>query len=948
MDSDRWKRINTIFHDALDLAPADRQGFVASATSGDEELQSEVEALLRADEGAGTYLESPILISDSGARETPMLPVGTLLCGRFRIIRKIAEGGMGQVYEASDVELKSQVALKVIRPEIASDPTVLARFRQEVKLARRITHPNVCRTYDFEHDVIVDEAQGAPRHIYFLTMEFLPGETLAARIRRAGALPKHEALAIARQIADAIDCAHSQGIIHRDLKPGNVMLSSDISAKPSSEPRAVITDFGLARVVPLNSDDEAQSISNFQGWPVGTMAYMSPEQLESSKVSSATDIYSFGLILFEMISGRRAFPAETFLEGISERISGLTPFSKESVANFPAAWSAAIESCLTAKPSERPALAAKVISALEGRTPSPILKNRFKSFPVKKVAWLLAPVLPLIPVGYFFLPSPHIRITGYKQLTYDGRMKLIAGTDGKWLYVTSGPGQVPLSRVPVDGGKPEALPAKIPVTGLSDWDVSQDGSKVLVGIDEPDRKPLMSLWSFPVHNEGSPTELATGIHLVGGYTPGGDSVIYSNAHGDIYQVRVDGTGTHRIASLGPGTHDVRMSPDGRVIRAFRDGVIWEMSANGSGLHKLLPNWHEPGVPSAGRWSLDCNLYVFWQVLEGGSNQLWAIDERRGLFRHPSHEPVQLTSGPIDWNRPVPGKNGSELYAMGNSWRGELSRIDTRTGQTQPFLGGISVEEVAFSPDGKSVTYTAYPFRVLWIANRDGTHAIQLTHDPINSAVNSRWSPDGRQILFMNAPLGSRTVAYTVSPEGGAPQPLLPDDRENESDPNWSPDGRRIVLTGGDFADLTKQYLRILDRATNRLTTITGSTGLWSPRWSPDGHHIAALTGSGAGAALRIFDLESQKWSELPSGGNVAYPTFSHDGKYLYYLCFMPNENGIYRVQIDGGSPELIANLTASQLASLWGTSFSLDPSDVPIVTREIGTSDVYSMQIEFK
>ena len=199
---------------------------MASATGGDEQLQSELEALLRADEGAGSYLESPLLAQDSEAIETPILPEGALLCGRFRIIRKIAEGGMGQVYEATDTELRSQVALKVIRPEIATDPAVLVRFRQEVKLARRITHPNVCRTYDFERGVIVDESHGTKRDIYFLTMEFLPGETLAEKIRRTGALQSEEALAIARQIADAIDSAHSLGIIHRDLKPGNVMLSS--------------------------------------------------------------------------------------------------------------------------------------------------------------------------------------------------------------------------------------------------------------------------------------------------------------------------------------------------------------------------------------------------------------------------------------------------------------------------------------------------------------------------------------------------------------------------------------------------------------------------------------------------------------------------------------------------------------------------------------------------
>jgi len=282
--------------------------------------------------------------------------------------------------------------------------------------------------------------------------------------------------------------------------------------------------------------------------------------------------------------------------------------------------------------------------------------------------------------------------------------------------------------------------------------------------------------------------------------------------------------------------------------------------------------------------------------------------------------------------------------MGNSWRGELSRIDPKTGQLQPFLGGIPAEHVAFSPDGKFVTYTAYPIRVLWRANRDGTHAVQLTDDQINSVGNPRWSPDGKRILFMNAPLQARAVAYTVSAEGGSPQQLLPEDKQEQADPNWSPDGKKVVLTGGDSANVTKQYLRILDSATNRLTTVAQSTGLWSPRWSPDGRYIAAL--SREGPALRVFDLESQKWSALATEGNIGYPAFSRDGKYLYYLSFAPTKNGIYRVPVTGGRPERISELTAWPLTGLWGSSFSLDPSDIPLVTREIGTSDIYSLQIE--
>lgn len=950
IDQDRWKEVNRIFHAALEVPASERHQFVLTASKGNPDVRAEVELLLQADQDAGSYLATPLISPNMSSTNPVTVCPGDELCGRFRITREIAEGGMGQVFEAFDSELGISVALKVIRPEIAHDPRSLARFRQEVRLARQVSHPNVCRMFDIQRDTLPSEASpGEKREVVFLTMEFLPGETLAARISRKGPIHTDLALRLARQISSAIDAAHALGIVHRDLKPGNIMLVPSGHSDPDEELRAVITDFGLARFASPTRGPDPSSSSQAYGWPVGTIAYMSPEQLQNSSVSGATDLYAFGLVLFEIVAGKRMFPAENFLEGISERIAGLSPSLKKNMENLPPVWFAAIECCLRTNPSERPSSATEVVEILDGdRVPSVSTKHAKGSW-YKKAVWLIVPVLSLVSVilvWNFYRPLPHIRVSSYKQLTHDGQLKFIAGTDGKWLYVTSGPagGPASLSRVSVKGGELEALPAKIPVTSELDWDVSQDGSKALVGVHEPGNGSPISLYNVPT-NGGPPIKLATGDGLVGSFTPAGDSVTYFTREGDVYQVRIDGIGTRRLASLGPGASDVRMSPDGKVIRVFRDGALWEMSADGSGLHKLLPNWHETGFLECGRWSRDGSLYAFWQVVESGSNQLWALAERRGLFRRPSHEAVQLTNGPIDWNRPVPGKDGTQVYALGNSWRGELSRIDAHSGNFRPFLGGISAEHVEFSPDGKFVIYTGYSPRVLWKANRDGTHAVQLTEAPINSVVDPHWSRDGKQILFMNARVGARAVAYTVSTEGGSPQRLLLDDQEEQADPNWSPDGKRIVLTGGEPANVTKRYIRVLDCATHRLIMIPQSTGLSSPRWSPDGRHIAAL--SSEKPALRVFDLKSQKWSAVTTDGNISYTTFSHDGKYLYYLSFTPKENGIYRVPVTRGRPEHVVDLTGKPLTSLWGSSFSLDPSDTPLVTREIGTSDLYSLQIEF-
>jgi eukaryotic-like serine/threonine-protein kinase len=362
MDQDRWSTINRIFHAALEVDPRQRHVVVAAASNGDPELQAEVELLLQADAEIGSYLESPLIPAQ---HLPPSLVPGDVLCGRFRIIREIAEGGMGQVFEAFDSELAVQVALKVIRPEISSNLEAIARFRQEVRLARSITHPNICRTFDIEREV--RDYDGQHTELVFLTMEFLPGETLAARIKRNGPLPLSEALSFARQIAAALHAAHALGIIHRDMKPANIMLVAP-GTSSQEDPRAVVTDFGLARLDPLLL---AEGLSSFThtGNPIGTLAYMSPEQLEGAAVSSATDIYAFGLILFEMVTGKRAFPSDNFLGGISQRLRGSLVLEQMFVPEVPANWRRALKACLQVKPSNRPQDTNDVLKMLEDGRP---------------------------------------------------------------------------------------------------------------------------------------------------------------------------------------------------------------------------------------------------------------------------------------------------------------------------------------------------------------------------------------------------------------------------------------------------------------------------------------------------------------------------------------------------------------------------------------------------
>ena len=377
MDQDRWKTINHIFHAALELSSSERDEFVFTASEGDPELQAEVELLLKADQDAGSYIESPLVPEGLFSHSAPPMNQGDVLCGRFRIVRAIAEGGMGYVFEAFDSELSVRVALKVIRPEIASNPEALARFRQEVRLARQITHPNVCRTFDIERETLpINPGVGKRRDVIFLTMEFLEGETLASRIKRAGRLSLDESLHIARQVADALQAAHSLGIVHRDIKPANIMLVPGENASGYAF-RTVITDFGLARLDPLVASGSQSALSH-TARPMGTLAYMAPEQLAGSQVSAVTDIYAFGLVLFEAVTGARAFPSDNLLSGITQRLAGPPPAPESIVPDLPTPWRRAIEGCLRSDPADRFQSAADVVAILDG--------GRFRLRPVRAAA----------------------------------------------------------------------------------------------------------------------------------------------------------------------------------------------------------------------------------------------------------------------------------------------------------------------------------------------------------------------------------------------------------------------------------------------------------------------------------------------------------------------------------------------------------------------------------
>jgi Tol biopolymer transport system component/DNA-binding winged helix-turn-helix (wHTH) protein len=536
---------------------------------------------------------------------------------------------------------------------------------------------------------------------------------------------------------------------------------------------------------------------------------------------------------------------------------------------------------------------------------------------------------------YLHRPLPPPRISRYTQITHDGHDKFLAGTDGSRLYFTQASPQS-VTQVSIAGG--EIVPVQVAVPGLFPvlTDVSPDGSSLLViSVEKGD--PVHTIWNVRILG-GSVRPLGKGVGPV--FSPDGNSVAYFSPEGDIWLVRSDGTGAHKLASAGDQAFGAAWSPDAATIRFSRAGRIWELSSKGSNLHQLLPGWHSDGWQCCGRWTPDGKFYVFQSAASQlETAQLWALDERRGLFRHPPAEPVQLTTGPIGWDLPHPGKDGKKIFAEGVTPHGELVRFDPQTKQFQSFLGGISADCVSFSKDGQFVAYVSFPDGTLWKANRDGSNRVQLTDPPIYAFL-PRWSPDGTHIVFADAN-SPRYVIDEVSSQGGNPRKLLPGENRFDSDPNWSPDGKEIVYGSGqnEYPD-PKGDIRILDLDRHQVSTIPGSVGLFSPRWSPDGRFIAALPFDTRG--IKILDVATQRWSELPDKEGIGYPAWSRDSKMIYYQ----GEGGLFRIRVVGGEAERIHDMKDWHSTGWYW--MGLDPTDAPLMLRDIGSSDIYALTLESK
>lgn len=435
----RLARIEEIFHAALERQPAERAAFLAEACGNDASLLDAVKALLAAHDQSFSLLDQrhagaefdntsaptrhlpdapaqppapdPVLNSSGDGQREGRFVAGAMLAGRYRIVGLLGKGGMGEVYKAEDLKLNQTVALKFLPESIALDGGMLARFHNEVRIARQVAHPNVCRVYD------IGEVQTDVGGLHFLSMEFIDGEDLSSLLRRIGRLPGDKAVEIARQMCAGLAAAHEAGVLHRDLKPANVMIDGRGKAR--------ITDFGLAVVSEELRGDEVMA---------GTPAYMAPEQLTGKEVTQRSDIYALGLVLYELFTGKRVFEAKSIQELISLHEKSTPPTPSSHVKEIDPLAERVILRCLEKDPKARPASAVQVALALPGgdplqaalamgETPSPEMVaasgEKTGLRPAAAVACLLAIIAGLIVATYLLSRYRLINVTPFEHSPED-------------------------------------------------------------------------------------------------------------------------------------------------------------------------------------------------------------------------------------------------------------------------------------------------------------------------------------------------------------------------------------------------------------------------------------------------------------------------------------------------------------------------------------------------
>jgi serine/threonine protein kinase len=825
------------------------------------------------------------------------LAPGTRL-GPYEIVAPLGAGGMGEVYRARDTKLSRDVAIKVLPPHLSDRPESLARFEREAKAVAALSHPNILAIFDF----------GTHEGTAYAAMELLEGSTLRDRLA-TGPLPPRKAAEIGQQIAQGLAAAHEKGIVHRDLKPENLFLTKDGQVK--------VLDFGLARqgVAAATESDESPTRSRHTdpGMVVGTAGYMSPEQVRGAPLDHRSDIFSFGAVLYEMVSGRRAFQRDTPAETMTAILREDPPEMGALVEGLPGTLGGIIQHCLEKQVEERfqsaRDLAFDLASLARGTSASgsgPSVDAGRGSL-LRRLGW---PALALVAVVAAFgagrrgahpaADRRELMPTSFVQLTdspgVESRPNL--SPDGKsLLYVSSASGKSDIYLLRVGGRNPVNLTAD---SGAEDMhpSFSPDGESIAFHSERAGGG------IFIMGSTGESVRRLTDFGQHPSWSPDGKEIAVSTAS-FIFPTDRSGIGSHiKVIDVQTGrARDVtavgdalqpQWSPHGLRIAYWglrgesgqRD--IWTVRADGSEAKTGgVDVTKDAPLDWCPVWSPD-GRFLYFASDRGGSMNLWRIpiDEASGkVLGDP--QPMML---PANWSGSFSlSKDGRRIAFETLDWRSTLQRVafdpvaEKVVGPPLPIVRSTQpMRDHEISPDGQWVAFTRAGTREdLFVARIDGSQYRRLTDDIFRDR-GPAWSPDGSEIVFYSDRSGVYDI-WAIRPDGSGLHPVTHVEHAANF-PVWSPDGSRLIYSSVSGTGAVVELAMGGGTASKELPAIGPSLRFWPFSWSSDGRRLAgiAVEREGRVAGLEAYSFADQKYTPFDDDrrGYFRWTRWLSDGERL--------------------------------------------------------------------